>query len=145
MVGTPTAVLDYPLVSHSLGSARMQLYLLVFAICLLISLATVAALMLSRTPRYRTQAEDLIQLFDEVLDNRASEARWHTVIGYPIRHDAYLENLRRRCQHLMEVHGRPWQAAQGGSLFSRSGREELAALRDHLAARLALRQGEYQA
>lgn len=123
----------------------MSLYLVVFAVCLLISLATVSALMLSRTPRYRTEAEDLIALFDAVLDNRASEARWHTVIGYPIRHDAYLENLRRHCQQLMETHGRPWQAAQGGSLFSRSGREELVALRDHLTAHQALHEREYHA
>lgn len=132
----------------------MLIYLLVFAVCLLVSLATVAALMLSRTPRYRTQAEDLLELFDAVLDNRASEARWHTLIGYPIRHDAYLENLRRRAQHLMEEYGRPWQVAHGGSLLSRSGREELSGLRDHLAAHQALHQhserqdscsGEYRA
>ncbi|WP_251976840.1 hypothetical protein [Salinicola avicenniae] len=123
----------------------MSIFLLVFAVCLLISLATVAALMLSRTPRYRTGSEDLLQLFDAVLDNRASEARWHAVIGHPIRHDAYLENLRQRSQRLMESYGRPWQAAQGGSLLSRSGREELAALRDHLAAHQALHQGEYHA
>ncbi|MDH4572614.1 hypothetical protein [Salinicola acroporae] len=123
----------------------MPLFFVVFLVCLLISLATVAALMLSRTPRYRTQSQDLLDLFDAVLDNRASEARWHTLIGYPIRHDAYLENLRRCSQHLMETHGRPWQAAQGGSLFSRRGREELMALRDHLAAHQALHGSEYHA
>ena len=123
----------------------MSLFLMVFTVCLLVSVATVTALMLSRTPRYRTQAQDMLDLFDAVLDNRASEARWHTLIGYPIRHDAYLENLRRRSQHLMETHGRPWQVAQGGSLFSRSGREELVALRDHLAAHQALQGGEYRA
>ncbi len=123
----------------------MQLFFIVFAVCLVVSLGTVAALMLSRTPRYRTGAEDLIALFDAVLDNRADQARWDSVIGYPIRHDAYLENLRRRCQHLMETHGRPWQVAQGGSLFSRQGREELSALRAHLAAHQALNQGEYSA
>lgn len=123
----------------------MLLYLLVFAVCLLITLTTVIALMLSRTPRFRTQAEDLISLFDDVLANRASEAQWHTLIGYPIRHDPYLENLRRRSQHLMEQYGRPWQAAQGGSMLSREGREELGGLRDHLVAHAALGPSEYRA
>ncbi|WP_110687979.1 hypothetical protein [Salinicola aestuarinus] len=123
----------------------MLLYLLVFAVCLLITLFTVIALMVSRTPRYRTQASDLLALFDDVLSNRASEAQWHTLIGYPIRHDPYLENLRRRCQHLMEQYGRPWQVAQGGSLLSRDGRDELLGLRDHLAAHTALTPGEYRA
>ncbi|WP_110666156.1 hypothetical protein [Salinicola halophilus] len=123
----------------------MLLYFVVFAVCLLITLFTVIALMVSRTPRYRTQATDLLGLFDDVLSNRASEAQWHTLIGYPIRHDPYLENLRRRCQHLMEQYGRPWQAAQGGSLLSRAGRDELIGLRDHLAAHTALAPGEYRA
>jgi hypothetical protein len=38
----------------------------------------------------------------------------------------------------MDEQGRPWQAAQGGSLLSRRGRESLSALRDHLAACMAL-------
>ncbi|MHB0774472.1 hypothetical protein [Halomonas sp. WWR20] len=123
----------------------MALYLLVFAVCLLVTVATVTLLMLSRTPRYRTEAEDLIDLFDQVLGNRVSEAQWHTVIGYPIRHDDYLEGVRRRAQHLMEQYGRPWQVAQGGSLFSRTGREEIRALRDHLAAHTALGEARYRA
>ncbi|GAB2796924.1 hypothetical protein GCM10027040_24360 [Halomonas shantousis] len=123
----------------------MALYLLVFTVCLLVTVGTVTLLMLSRTPRYRTEAEDLIGLFDQVLDNRASEAQWHAIIGYPIRHNEYLEGVRRRSQHLMEEHGRPWQAAQGGSLFSRTGREELKSLRDHLAAHMALGEANYRA
>lgn len=118
----------------------MALFLLVFAVCLLILGCMVAMLMMSRTPRYRTEPEDLLALFDRALEGTLSETEWNAVVGYPVRHDDYLEGVRRRAQHLMDEYGRPWQAAQGGSLFSRSGREELAALRDHLAARIALRE-----
>ena len=118
----------------------MLLFLLVFVVCLTILVGTVAMLMLSRTPRYRTEPVHLLDVFDKTLDKRVSVAEWHMVVDYPIRHDEYLESIRRRGQHLMEEHGRPWQVAQGGSLLSRVGRDELEALRDHLRARMALRE-----
>lgn len=118
----------------------MALFLLVFAVCLLVICSMVGIMMLSRTPRYRTEPHHLLALFDKTLEGRVSETEWHTLIGYPVRHDDYLEGVRRRAQRLMDEHGRPWQAAQGGSLLSRTGREELRALRDHLAARMALRE-----
>ncbi|MCK0714086.1 hypothetical protein ACFO0U_15395 [Chromohalobacter sarecensis] len=123
----------------------MLLFLLVFAVCLTILVGTVAMLMLSRTPRYRTEPEHLLTLFDKTLDKRVSVAEWHTLVDYPIRHDAYLESIRRRAQHVMEEHGRPWQVAQGGCLLSRAGRDELEAIRDHLRARLALPKPELEA
>ncbi|MFC0339009.1 hypothetical protein SAMN05421848_0534 [Kushneria avicenniae] len=116
----------------------MAIFLLTFAVCLLICGFMVTALMLSRTPRYRTSADDLLTLLDETLDNRVSEARWHTIIGYPIRHDPYLENVRRRCQAIMDEYGQPWRFEQGGSLLSSTGLEEIRALRQHLTARLSL-------
>ncbi|WP_189515091.1 hypothetical protein [Kushneria pakistanensis] len=116
----------------------MATFLLTFAVCLLICSFMVVALMLSRTPRYRTSANDLLTLLDETLENRVSEARWHTVIGYPIRHDPYLENVRRRCQAIMDEYGQPWRFEQGGALFSKPGLEEIHALRQHLTARLSL-------
>lgn len=118
----------------------MATFLLIFAVCFLIIGSMVGIMMLSRTPRYRTEAHDLIALFDKALSCTLTETEWNTIIGYPVRHDEFLEGVRRRAQHLMEEHGRPWQAAQGGSLFSRSGREDLQVLRDHLASRTALRE-----
>ena len=118
----------------------MATFLLIFAVCFLVIGSMVGVMMPTRTPRYRTEAHDLIALFDKALSGTLSETEWHTVIGYPVRHDEFLEGVRRRAQHLMDEHGRPWQAAQGGSLFSRSGREDLQALRDHLASRTALRE-----
>ncbi|MCK0744038.1 hypothetical protein [Chromohalobacter nigrandesensis] len=123
----------------------MLLFLLVFAVCLTILVGTVAMLMLSRTPRYRTEPEHLLTLFDKTLDKRVGVAEWHALVDYPIRHDAYLESIRCRAQHVMEEHGRPWQVAQGGCLLSRAGRDELEAIRDHLRARLSLRKPELEA
>lgn len=120
----------------------MGLYLVVFAICLLVVGGTIGLLMMVRTPRYRTEPQDLLHLFDRVLAGQATETEWHAVVGYPIRHDAYLEGIRRDAQQLMEEHGRPWQVAHGGSLLSRSGREELAELRDALATRTLRQHGE---
>lgn len=96
----------------------MALFLTVLAVCLLIIGGMVAILMTARTPRYRTEPEHLLELFDQALESRVSETKWNAVIGYPIRHDDYLEGVRRRAQRLMDEHGRPrargpWQAAAG--------------------------------
>ncbi|GKW49205.1 hypothetical protein [Halomonas sp. NCCP-2165] len=117
----------------------MALFLLIFAVCLLILGGMVAILMLSRTPRYRTEAEDLLALFDRALEGTAQEAEWQTLVNYPIRHDDILEGIRRRAQRLMDEHGRPWQAARGGKLFSREGCDELTELRDQLVRHRARR------
>lgn len=118
----------------------MAQYLLILAVCVAVIGGAIALMMMVRTPRYRTEPQHMLQLFERLLANRLSEAEWHAVIGYPVRHDPYLEGVRRSAQRIMDEHGRPWQAEQGGSLLSRSGREELAALREHLAAHMALRE-----
>lgn len=119
----------------------MALYLLIFTVCVVVIGGAIALLMLVRTPRYRTEPQHLLRLFERILANQANEAEWNAVIGYPVRHDPYLEGVRRSAQRIMDEHGRPWQVAQGGALLSRSGREEIAALREHLTAHLALQEG----
>ncbi|WP_163561022.1 hypothetical protein [Halomonas sp. NO4] len=119
----------------------MALYLLVLAVCLLVIGSVIGLLLLSRTPRYRTEPQHLLDLFDKALESRVNESEWNAVMGYPIRHDEYLEGVRRRAYRLMDEHGRHSRAARGKPLLDSTGQEELAALRDHLAARLQLRQG----
>lgn len=118
----------------------MALYLLVLGVCLLVIGCVFLALVTAGTPRYRTEANDLIALFDKALNSQVSEAEWNTIIGYPIRHDEYLDSIRRRAMHLMDAHGRRWQIAQGKPLLNQEGHAELSVLRDHLAAHTALRQ-----
>lgn len=112
----------------------MALYILVLAVCLVVIGGVLAILMLSRTPRYRTEPERLLELFDKALESRVSETEWNAVIGYPIRHSEYLEGVRRRAYRLMDEHGRHGRVQRGKPLLDKTGQEELAALRDHLAA-----------
>ena len=117
----------------------MALFLTVFLVCLIIFGGMVAILMLSRTPRYRTEPEHLLEVFDKALDSRVGETEWNTIVGYPVRHDDYLEGIRRRAQRLMDEHGRHGRVARGKPLLDAEGQAELAALRAHLAARPRLR------
>lgn len=119
----------------------MALFLLIFVVSMVVIGGTIAMMMMARTPRYRTEPQHLLRLFDRVLDGQASANEWHTVVGYPVRHDAYLEGVRRSAMLIMDEYGRPSQATTGGSLLSRAGREELGVLRDHLAAHMALEEG----
>ncbi|PXX99692.1 hypothetical protein [Halomonas sp. LBP4] len=118
----------------------MALFLLVFAVCLLIFGGMIAILLFSRTPRYRTEPRHLLDLFDKALEDRVDEGEWNAIIDYPIRHDDYLDGVRRRARRLMEEHGRHWRKAQGSPLLDSTGREELAALRKHLAAHADLQE-----
>ncbi|MDI5889656.1 hypothetical protein [Halomonas rhizosphaerae] len=116
----------------------MALFLLVLVVCLVIFGGMIALLMLSGTPRYRTEPEHLLELFDKALESRVGETEWNAIIGYPIRHDDYLDGIRRRAQRLMDEHGRHGRVTRGKPLLDATGQEELAALRDHLAAHTSL-------
>ncbi|MGC3872640.1 hypothetical protein ACPF7Z_05135 [Halomonas sp. GXIMD04776] len=120
----------------------MLVYLVAFVVCLLVVGGSMALLISMSTPRYRTEPEHLLQLFERVLNHQASETEWNALVGYPIRHDDSLEAVRRNAQDIMDDHGRPWQAAQGGCLLSRRGRCELTTLRDDLASRMLVEQGK---
>jgi hypothetical protein len=72
------------------------------------------------------------------LSDQLDETEWNAVIGYPIRHDEYLDGIRRRAHRLMDEHGRHWRLKGGGTLLDETGHEELSALRTHLAAHTSL-------
>ncbi|MGJ7458650.1 hypothetical protein ACR80S_06845 [Halomonas sp. MA07-2] len=118
----------------------MALFLLVFAVCLLIFGCMVALLLLSGTPRYRTEPAQLLELIDRALVSQVSETEWNTIIGYPIRHDETLDGIRRRAQRLVDEHGSHGRVTRGKPLLDAIGQEELTALRDHLARHLAIKE-----
>ena len=120
----------------------MALFLTVFAVCMLIFGGVALVLLTTRTPRYRTEPEHLLDLFDKALDNRVGETEWNALIDYPIRHDEYMENVRRRARLLMDEHGWHGRVARGKPLLDEEGHAELHALRQHLAARTRLKRGE---
>jgi hypothetical protein len=118
----------------------MTLFLLVFAVCLLIFGGMTALLLLSGTPRYRTEPAQLLALIDRALASEVTETEWNAIIGYPIRHDETLDSIRRRAQRLVDEHGNHGRVSRGKPLLDAAGQEELKALRDHLARHLALRE-----
>ncbi len=118
----------------------MALFLLVFAVCLLIFGGMTALLLLSGTPRYRTEPDQLLALIDRALASQVTETEWSTVINYPIRHDEFLDGVRRRAQRLVDEHGNHGRVLRGKPLLDATGQEELQALRDHLARHQALKQ-----
>ncbi|MFO7649555.1 MULTISPECIES: hypothetical protein [Halomonas] len=118
----------------------MALFLLVFAVCLLIFGGMVAILLLSGTPRYRTEPRRLLELIEQALESRVDETEWNTIVGYPIRHDDTLDDIRRRALRLMDEHGNHGRVARGRPLLDPEGQEELRALRDHLARHIRLRE-----
>lgn len=122
----------------------MALFLLVFAVCLVIFGGMVALLLLSRTPRFRTEPDHLLTLFDKALASEVGETEWNTVIDYPIRHDDTLEGVRRRAKRIMDEHGRHGRVARGKPLLDATGHEELDALRQHLAAHTALKRRQHE-
>jgi hypothetical protein len=116
----------------------MALFLLIFTVCMVVFGGMLAILLCSSTPRYRTEPRHLIELFDKALEDQLDETEWNAVIGYPIRHDDYLDGIRRRAHRLMDEHGRHWRQKKGGTLLDETGRQDLSALRNHLAAHTAL-------
>lgn len=118
----------------------MALFLLVFAVCLLIFGGMVGLLLLTGTPRYRTEPTQLLELIDRALVSQVSETEWNAIIGYPIRHDETLDGIRRRAQRLVDEHGSHGRVTRGKPLLDATGQEELTALRDHLARHLAIKE-----
>ncbi|WP_420827710.1 hypothetical protein [Halomonas binhaiensis] len=118
----------------------LPLFLLVLGICVLLFGSVLAILMLARTPRYRTEPSHLLDLFDKALDESLSEGEWNAIINYPIRHDDFLDGVRRRARHIMDEHGRFGRMSRGRPLLDKTGGEELSALRDHLQAHTRLRE-----
>jgi len=116
----------------------VPLFLLVFAVCVVVIGSVLAVLMLAGTPRYRTEPEHLLALFDRALGDDLGEDEWNATILYPIRHSDYLDGVRRRARQLMEDHGRFGRLSRNKSLLDKEGTAELKALRDHLNARTQL-------
>ncbi len=84
-------------------------------------------LMLARTPRYRLEAKDLIELLRRTLANEATADEWNLKTSVPFRHDEQLEAAR---QHCLEIESEFWQG--GEKLFRRDGLVELRTVLDRL-------------
>lgn len=76
-----------------------------------------------RSPAYRIDRSNVIELLQMAVDGRASENDWSVFVSIPLRHDPYLEEIRQRC---MDIEERTYMGKRrSGALFSESGLEEL--------------------
>lgn len=79
-----------------------------------------------RSPTYRIDRGNVIELLQMVVDGRASENDWRVFVSIPLRHDPYLEEIRQQC---IDIEERTYMGKRrSGALFSESGLEELRAL-----------------
>lgn len=104
--------------------------------CLLsvvICCAVFAVLMWVRTPHYRLQPEQVIQLLEWVLLGQATENDWQVFCGIPIQHDEFLESIRLQCLEIDEKYF--ISEGRSGYLLKLQGREEIQILLDTLRDR----------
>src|SRR5690554_6434371 len=90
----------------------MALFLLVFAVCLLIFGRMTALLLLSGQPRHHTEPAQLLALNDRALASEVGDTEWNAIIGYPHRHDETRDDIRRRAQRLVDAHGSHGRASR---------------------------------
>lgn len=83
-----------------------------------------------RTPRYRLRRENIIALFERILDGKATVHDWNIFVSMPIRYDPELEAVRRRCMILEEQHFLGNSSGQRGGryLFTEEGLKQLRAM-----------------
>jgi hypothetical protein len=88
-----------------------------------------------RTPRYRIGRSNVIALLELVLDGRATENDWRVFVSIPLRHDPYLEQIRRQC---IDIEERTYVGKRrSGFLFSDSGLAELREIQEELQSHSA--------
>ncbi|SEA37704.1 hypothetical protein [Microbulbifer marinus] len=87
-------------------------------------------LMHMRTPRFRIDRKDFLKGLEDVIAGQADDNEWRVLIGYPMRHDPLLEQLRLECLEIEEGE------YTGGSpyLFTDAGLERLRQVRRRLLA-----------
>src|SRR5690554_6504332 len=86
-----------------------------------------------RSPTYRIDRNNVIELLQLVVDGRASENDWRVFVSIPLRHDLYLEQIRQQC---MDIEERTYMGRRrSGALFSESGLAELREILAELQAR----------
>ena len=87
-------------------------------------------LMHMRTPRFRMERAQFQQGLEDVITGQADDNEWRVLIGYPMRHDPPLEELRLECLKIEEdeyTGAMPY-------LFTEAGIERLRDVRERLLA-----------
>lgn len=95
-------------------------------------------LMHMRTPRFRMEREQFQQGLEDVIAGQADDNEWRVLIGYPMRHDPPLEQLRLEC---MKIEEREYTGTPP-YLFTDSGLQQLRDVRERLLSLPPLDQSE---
>ncbi len=101
--------------------------LLSIVFSVVICLAVLAVLMWVRTPLYRVSTEQVIRVLELMLLGQATENDWRIFLGYPIRQEPFLDDIRHQCQLLDEEHFIGDSHTQG-FLLDKAGRLRVAEL-----------------
>lgn len=108
----------------------MSTALLTMGLAVLVVAAVLGVLLKVRTPYYRFDRREMIRVLNLVLDGQALTQDWALLSAAPIRHDAELARLRRRCRKIAEA-----ELVAGDEVrFSSAGRKQLQQVLDELEA-----------
>jgi hypothetical protein len=110
-------------------TALITVVLSVFIIALLMGL-----FLWVKTPFYRVDKLQMIQILEMVLTGQARENDWRIVFDITIRHNPSLEALRQQALEIEDKHfiGLSSGSARSDYLFSKQGLVELEVLRQQL-------------
>ncbi len=102
-------------------------FLAVFAVTLCMTVGLCLALLYGKAPTYRPNRQEILNLLEAVITQRASVDQWTLFLALPITHDPDLESIRVSCIELDEGSHSASAAQQGlnGAIYDRAGRERL--------------------
>ncbi|MFZ5652897.1 MAG: hypothetical protein ACOY42_00635 [Pseudomonadota bacterium] len=92
--------------------------------------AVLAVLLRVRTPYFRFDRGQMIRVLNLVLDGQALAQDWTLLMVAPLRHDAELARLRRRCREIAAAELIDTEAVR----FSAAGRRQLEQVLSELEA-----------
>lgn len=108
----------------------MTTALLTMGLAVLVVAAVLGVLLRVRTPYYRFDRREMIRVLNLVLDDQALAQDWALLSAVPIRHDAELARLRRRCREIAATE----LVASDQVRFTPAGRKQLQQVLDELEA-----------
>ncbi|AOS96925.1 hypothetical protein AUP74_01488 [Microbulbifer aggregans] len=76
--------------------------LLTIVLSFLVFALIIWALMHMRTPRFRMERRDFLKGLEDAIAGQADDNEWRVLVGYPMRHDPELEELRLECLEIEE-------------------------------------------
>ena len=109
-------------------------FLVIFAVCFLVLIALMFALVFGRTPSYRPSNEDVLALLAQAKGTHIDSVKWYLFLGVPITHDERLERVRLKA---FEIDDRSSIQPDAGCPYDSQSRQAFAELFDELESAIA--------